>query len=78
MPALTRRSQDHHQECWHVYCGAVYVGTIVRRIGNPHDTEPWEWRCPSIRTRRPHRNLKLNLMVPADCETYISLTRSGV
>ena len=45
MPALTRRSQDHHQECWHVYCGAVYVGTIVRRIGNPHDTEPWEWRC---------------------------------
>jgi hypothetical protein len=39
MPALTRRSQDQHQ---HVYCGAVYVGTIVRRIGNPHDTDPWE------------------------------------
>jgi hypothetical protein len=38
MPALTRRSQDQHQECWQVYCGAVYVGTIVRRIGNPHDT----------------------------------------
>jgi hypothetical protein len=45
MPALTRRSQDQHQECWHVYCGTVYVGTIVRRIGNPHETEPWEWRC---------------------------------
>jgi hypothetical protein len=21
------------------------VGTIARRSGNPHDTDPWEWRC---------------------------------
>jgi hypothetical protein len=23
----------------------MYVGTITERSGNPHDTEPWEWRC---------------------------------
>jgi hypothetical protein len=45
MPALTRRrSPDHRQECWKVYCGDVHVGTIMERTGNPHDTEPWEWR----------------------------------
>jgi hypothetical protein len=46
MPELTRcRSLDHRNECWHVYYGDVHVGTIVIRSGNPHDTDPWEWRC---------------------------------
>jgi hypothetical protein len=31
--------------CWHVYCGDVRVGTIARGVGNPHDTDPWEWNC---------------------------------
>jgi hypothetical protein len=32
-------------DCWHVFFGDVHVGTITERAGNPHDTEPWEWRC---------------------------------
>jgi hypothetical protein len=23
----------------------VHVGAIAKRTGNPHGTEPWEWRC---------------------------------
>jgi hypothetical protein len=43
MPALTRRrSADHRHLCWHVYYGDIHVGTIAERVGNPHDTEPWE------------------------------------
>jgi len=38
-----RRSEHHRQECWHIYYGGVHVGTIAERIGNPHDTDPWEW-----------------------------------
>ena len=46
MPALTRRrSTDARQECWHIYYGDVRVGTIARRVGNPFDTDPWEWTC---------------------------------
>jgi hypothetical protein len=46
MPALTRRrSPDAPEECWHVYYGDVHAGTIARRVGNPHDTDPWEWIC---------------------------------
>jgi hypothetical protein len=46
MPALTRRrSADHRHKCWHIYYGDVHVGTIAERIGNPHDTDPWEWSC---------------------------------
>jgi hypothetical protein len=34
MPALTRRrSLDAPEECWHVYCGDVQVGTIAIRTG---------------------------------------------
>jgi hypothetical protein len=29
----------------HVYYGDVHAGTLAIRSGNPHDTEPWEWRC---------------------------------
>jgi hypothetical protein len=46
MPTLTRRrSTDAREECWHIYYGDVRVGTIARRVGNPHDTDPWEWNC---------------------------------
>jgi hypothetical protein len=45
MPTLTRRRYPERPDCWHVYYGDVHVGTIARRIGNPHDTDPWEWNC---------------------------------
>ena len=46
MPALTRRrSADHRHKCWHIYYGDVHVRTIAERVGNPHDTDPWEWNC---------------------------------
>jgi hypothetical protein len=46
MPELTRRrSPDHKHRCWHVYYGDVQAGTIAERVGNPHDTDPWEWNC---------------------------------
>jgi hypothetical protein len=46
MPELTRRrSPDAREECWHIYYGDVRVGTIARRVGNPFDTDPWEWDC---------------------------------
>ena len=28
-----------------IYYGDVRVGTIARRVGNPFDTDPWEWTC---------------------------------
>ena len=39
------QSPEHGQQCWHIYYGDVHVGTIAERIGNPHDTDPWEWSC---------------------------------
>ena len=46
MPELTRRrSTDAREECGHVYYGDVLAGTIAIRSGNPHDEDPWEWRC---------------------------------
>jgi hypothetical protein len=45
MPALTRRRYPERQDCWHVYYGDVHAGTIARRTGQPHDEDPWEWRC---------------------------------
>jgi hypothetical protein len=46
MPELTRRrSADHRHNCWHVYYGDIHAGTIVERVGNPRDTDPWEWSC---------------------------------
>jgi hypothetical protein len=46
MPELTRRrSADAREECWHIYYGDVRVGTIAQRVGNPFDTDPWEWTC---------------------------------
>jgi hypothetical protein len=45
MPKLTRRRYPERPDCWHVYYGDVHVGTIAKRSGNPHDTDPWEWAC---------------------------------
>jgi hypothetical protein len=46
MPELTRRrSADPRHNCWHIYFGDVHVGTISARVGNPHDTDQWEWNC---------------------------------
>jgi hypothetical protein len=54
MPALTRRrSPDHSQECWLIYYGDVQVGAIAERTGDPHNTEPWEWRCGFYPGSRP-------------------------
>jgi hypothetical protein len=45
MPELTRRRYPKRPDCWHVYFGDVRVGTIARRVGLPHDEDPWEWNC---------------------------------
>ena len=45
MPELTRRRSEHNRRCWHIYHGDVRVGTIAERVGNPHDTDQWEWNC---------------------------------
>jgi hypothetical protein len=45
---------DHREECWHIYYfGDVHVGTIAERVGNPHDTDPWEWNCGSYPGSEP-------------------------
>jgi hypothetical protein len=36
---------DAKRECWLIYYGDIHAGTITERVGNPHDTERWEWRC---------------------------------
>jgi hypothetical protein len=45
MPALTRRRYPERPDCWHIYYGDVHVGTIARRVGNPANTDSWEWTC---------------------------------
>jgi hypothetical protein len=42
---LTRRRYPERPDCWHIFYGDVPVGTIARRVGNPHDTDPWQWDC---------------------------------
>jgi hypothetical protein len=54
MPELTRRPYpEARDECWHVYFGDVHAGTLAKRTGNPHDTDPWEWRCGFYPGSRP-------------------------
>jgi hypothetical protein len=45
MSELTRRRYHKRPDCWHVYYGDVQAGTIALRVGNPPDTDPWEWSC---------------------------------
>ena len=56
--ALTRRRYPGRPDCWHIYFGDVRVGTIARRVGNPFDTDPWEWDCGFYPGSHPgeHRN----------------------
>jgi hypothetical protein len=45
LPALTRRRYPECQDCWHIYCGDIHVGTISRRSGCPVDVDQWSWHC---------------------------------
>ena len=45
MPKLTRRRYPDRTNCWHIYFRDVHVGTIARRVGQPHDQDPWQWLC---------------------------------
>jgi hypothetical protein len=42
---LTRRRSDDRHDCWHIYYGDVHAGTIAMSVGNPSDSDPWEWSC---------------------------------
>jgi hypothetical protein len=44
MPELTRRRSDDRQHCWQISYGDIHAGTIAERVGNPPDTDAWEWR----------------------------------
>ena len=59
MPALTRRRSDDRRDCSQIYCGDVQAGTIAMRVGNPNDTNQWEWVCgfyPLAAGRNPIRH----------------------
>lgn len=46
MPSLTRRRSDNpHQETWHVYYGDVRVGSIGERAGVSVSADQWSWSC---------------------------------
>ena len=45
MPTLTRRRYPERPDCWHIFYGDIQAGTVARRVGNPFDTDPWEWNC---------------------------------
>ena len=47
------RHYPERQDCWHVYFGDVHVGAIGRRVGCPHDKDPWEWSCGFYPGSRP-------------------------
>lgn len=54
MPTLTRRrDRNAGQESRLIYCGDVHVGTIGLPIGNPIDSDPWQWRCGFYPGSRP-------------------------
>jgi len=53
MPQLTRRRYPERHDCWHIYYGDVHAGTIAKRVGNPHDTDQWEWSCGFYPGSRP-------------------------
>ncbi|KGT79696.1 hypothetical protein JEY40_33690 [Bradyrhizobium japonicum] len=43
-PALTRRRSDNpHEETWHIYSGDVRIGTIGVRAGVPVHADQWAW-----------------------------------
>jgi len=50
---LTRRRSADRPDCWLIYYGDVHGGTIAMRVGNPHDTDRWEWVCGFYSGSRP-------------------------
>src|SRR4051812_10504102 len=59
MPQLTRRRSDNaHQETWHIHYDDVRVGHVAQRAGAPVDVDQWEWSCgffPGLHPRQ-HRD----------------------
>ena len=58
-PALTRRRSDNpHQETWHIYFTDVRVGAIGARAGVPITAGQWGWSCGFYPGLHPgqHRN----------------------
>jgi len=72
MPELTRR---HRHNCWHICYGDV--GTIAERVGNPHDTDPWEWSCGFYPGSHPGEHLSDTTATfdarAASCRLHLSL-----
>ena len=42
-PLTRRRSDNEHQESWHIYSGDVRVGFIRMRAGVPISADQWSW-----------------------------------
>jgi hypothetical protein len=38
---------------WQIYFGDIHAGTVAERVGNPHDTDQWAWRCGFYPGSRP-------------------------
>lgn len=56
MTALTRRRSDNqHQEMWHVYYGDIHVGTIGENAGVPIHAERWGWSLGFYPGMEDHR-----------------------
>jgi hypothetical protein len=53
MLALIRRRSADRPDCWHIYYGDVHADIIAERVGNPHDTDQWEWSCGFYPGSRP-------------------------
>ncbi len=86
MPTLTRRRSAHRQQCWHIYYGDVHVGTIAERVGNPHDTDPWEWSCGFYPSSHPREHQSETAATfdaraasykVASCRLHLSLCYNG-
>jgi len=52
-PTLSAGDFADRQDCWHIYYGDVRAGTIAMRVGNPHNTDQWEWSCGFYPGSRP-------------------------
>jgi|UPI0004276475 hypothetical protein len=54
--ALTRRRSDNpHEETWHIYSGDVRIGTIGVRAGVPVHADQWAWSMGFYPAMEPGR-----------------------
>jgi hypothetical protein len=78
MPTLTRRRSDNdHQETWHVYYGDIHVGTIGERAGCPVDEDQWKWSCgfyPGLHPGRQRYGTAANFAARVTASKWIGLT----